>query len=475
MRRLVILLFLVGGCIGPVDAPVTQRQGAIGEPVNGFPSALERLGLMAINRARSDPETVAGPNSTSYPPRPPVIWSQVLNESSRFHANNLELADVTLMHTSPCTLNTNVATSGCAGDPSCACASAVPAMCASCAMVDATNTCGTAPFTRIGYFTSGSGVSATGEVAAAGYSDPMAVVDGWMDEAAGSDGHRMILTDQGTTANTMGYGHSTGANCWKTFDVGDSGNLKNAVIPKIPTAAVSPASGKAGAFTFYASWADPSLGSPSSLQVVIDGACTPLARELGTDTLNATYKVTATLAAGCHNYWISGTDAAGTAVTYPTTGSFNVSVGSVACSADYMTTATGSCLGDGGVTTGGSGTGGSGAPAGGASGSGSGGTGQSSGAGGQTGSGANAGGGRTGGGAGAGDTVGSSGNGGAGGDSVAGGCTCDVGKNDLPSVGAGLMLLALWLVSRRRAAGAARGSATRTTHGPGADRGATLS
>ena len=67
-----------------------------------------------------------------------------------------------------------------------------------------------------------------------------------MDEAAGSDGHRKILTDQGTTANTMGYGHASGANCWKTFDVGDSGNLKNATIPKIPTAAVSPASGAAG-------------------------------------------------------------------------------------------------------------------------------------------------------------------------------------------------------------------------------------
>ena len=83
--------------------------------------------------------------------------------------------------------------------------------------VAATNTCGTDPFVRIGYFTSGSGVSASGEVAAAGYGDPIAVVDGWMDEAAGSDGHRKILTDQGTTANTMGYGHATGANCWKTL------------------------------------------------------------------------------------------------------------------------------------------------------------------------------------------------------------------------------------------------------------------
>jgi hypothetical protein len=54
--------------------------------MNGFPSALERLGLMAINRARSDPQTVKGASSASYPARPPVIWSLVLNQSARFWA-----------------------------------------------------------------------------------------------------------------------------------------------------------------------------------------------------------------------------------------------------------------------------------------------------------------------------------------------------------------------------------------------------
>ncbi|HEY5089443.1 MAG TPA: CAP domain-containing protein, partial [Polyangia bacterium] len=285
------------GCIGSPGEAVTERQSAVGEPANGFPSALERLGLMAINRARSDPQTVKGAKSTSYPARPPVIWSAVLNQSARFHAISLELSNVTLMHPSPCTLNTNVATSGCTGDPSCACASAVPATCASCAAAGGSTTCGTDPFVRIGYFTSGSGVSANGEVAAAGYANPMAVVDGWMDEDAGSDGHRKNLTDQGISSNTMGYGHSSGANCWSTFDVSDSGKLTSATIPKIPTAAVSPASGAAGTFTFYATWADPTLGAPSSLNVVIDGVCTALTREIGTDTLNATYKGTAPLTA----------------------------------------------------------------------------------------------------------------------------------------------------------------------------------
>jgi hypothetical protein len=190
-----------------------------------------------------------------------------------------------------------------------------------------------------------------------------------MDEPASSDGHRKILTDQGTSANTMGYGHAAGKNCFSSFDVGDSGTMKNAVIPKIPTAAVSPFSGPAGAFTFYATWADPAMGAPASLNVVVDGMCTVMARELGTDTLNATYKATATLAAGCHNYYVVAMDAGGAAVTYPTTGALTVSVGNVACDADYLPQAPPStCNGGGGA--GGAGSGGAPAGSGGTSGSG---------------------------------------------------------------------------------------------------------
>ena len=468
MRRLLASFLLVTGCLAQGSDPVSERRAAVGEPANGFPSALERLGLMAINRARSDPETVAGPQSTSYPARPPVIWSAVLNQSARFHSISLETSDVTLMHPSPCTLNTDVATSGCTGNPSCACASPVPTACASCANIPSTTTCGTDPFVRIGYFTSGSGVSATGEVAAAGYGDPIAVVDGWMDEAAGSDGHRKILTDQGTTANTMGYGHASGANCYKTFDVGDSGNLKNATIPKIPTAAVSPASGNAGTFTFYSTWADPSLGAPASIDVVVDGACTALSRELGTDTLNATYKGTTTLAAGCHNYFVLARDASGAAVTYPTTGAITIAVGSSTCSADYLATApAASCAGDGGVVagtggsgtgtggaggktgTGGNGTGGKttsgtgGAATGGATGTGGAATGGATGTGGAATGGATGAG--TGGAPGAGGATGTGGTKG----SDSGGCSCDVGPNNLSSTAAGLLLLALLFLIRR--------------------------
>ncbi len=486
MRRLVLSLVLAAGCLSPASEPVTQVQGAIGEPTNGFPSALERLGLMAINRARSDPETVKGAQSASYPARPPVIWSLALNQSARFHSVSLETSDVTLMHPSPCTLNTDVASSGCTGDPSCACASPVPSSCASCATVASTATCGTDPFVRIGYFTSGSGISATGEVAAAGYGDPIAVVNGWMDEASSSDGHRKILTDQGTSANTMGYGHASGSNCYKTFDVGDSGNLKNATIPKMPTAAVTPTSGNAGTFTFYATWNDTSLGTPGSINVVLDGTCTAMSLELGTDKLNATYKATATLAAGCHTYWILARDASGGRVTYPTTGAYNIPVGSGTTCSDYVATApAGSCdSGGGGGTTGAGGTPATGGATGaggaaGASGSGTGGTTITGTGGAITGSGGASSGGTTGtagagsggttgtggatgtGGTGTGGTTGTAGitgsggslTGGSGGatDKVtgSGGCTCGVATPDLPSAAAGLLLLALLALARR--------------------------
>jgi hypothetical protein len=333
--RIICLLLLVAGCGAPEGQSVGEIAQAIGEPNGTFPSAAERLGLMAINRARSDPATVKGAQSAMYPARPPVQWSYAFNRSARFHATNLELGNVTLMHTSPCTLNTNVAMANCSGDPACACMTPVPQMCAKCANVQAINNCGTDTFTRIGYFTANTGDSASGEVAAAGYGDPLAVVDGWMDEAAGADGHRRNLTDQGITSNVMGYGHAAGQNCWSTFDVSDSGNEGGLQAVKIPTAAVSPSAGNAGSHVFYATWADPALGTPASINVVVDGVCTAMTRELGTDKLNATYKATVNVAAGCHNYWILARDANNGRVTYPTTGAVTISVGQ-ACAMDYL-------------------------------------------------------------------------------------------------------------------------------------------
>src|SRR4051794_27019863 len=100
MRVLALSVLFLSACSGG-EPPVGELQQAVGEPMNGYPSPDERLGLMALNRARSDPATVKGANSTVYPARPPVAWSYELSRSSRFHAMNLQLTTTTLMHTSP--------------------------------------------------------------------------------------------------------------------------------------------------------------------------------------------------------------------------------------------------------------------------------------------------------------------------------------------------------------------------------------
>jgi len=172
---------------------------------------------MAANRARSDPSTVKGSMSTIYPATAPLVFHKDLARSSRFHATNLETGKAPLMHPSPCTLKTDVGTSGCDGNPSCACTTG--ATCNSC------GTCadGTDPFVRIKYFYTPGG---SGEVAAAGYQDPWGVMDGWVDEAAGADGHRMIV--DGASYGLVGFGHAGGTSgaCWSTFDVGDFASAK---------------------------------------------------------------------------------------------------------------------------------------------------------------------------------------------------------------------------------------------------------
>ena len=331
MRIFSLLLLAAAGC-GVVEPGVGELVQAVGEPQNGFPSPEERLGIMAINRGRSDPATIKGAKSAMYPARPPVIWSYELSRSSRFHATNLQLSKATLMHTSPCPLNANIASANCNGAPACACASAVPQQCANCANAAAINNCGTDTFTRIRYFSN----IATGEVAAAGYNDVIAVVDGWMDEAAGADGHRRNLTDQGITSNMMGFGHAGGGGCWSSFDVSDSGNQGGLAIPEIPTAAVSPAHPGGGTARFYATWADPVSGAPQSLWVVVDGKCSPMQQEIGSPTLNSTWYADVNVAAGCHTYWVLGRDGRSARSTYPTTGAIYLPVGGAACPSDYI-------------------------------------------------------------------------------------------------------------------------------------------
>jgi MYXO-CTERM domain-containing protein len=349
MRRTLWIGFALAAACG-APPPGTPLEQAVGEPMNGFPNPEERLTIEMVNRGRSDPSVVKGAQSAIYPARPPVVWSYDFNRSSRFHAVNLVKTGVILMHTSPCTLNANVATANCDGTPACACAMAVPMMCQGCKSGQpAVNMCGTDTFTRVGYFTAaGAGESARGEVGAAGGIDAVGAVNLWLDEAAGSDGHRQILLDQNAVQNTMGFGFSSGSPCFSNYYFGDTGILNGLVVPRIPTAAVSPVRGAAGTFRVYATWADQG-GAPATIAAVVDGTCVSMTHELGVPTLNSTWYADANLAAGCHNYWILARDAQMNRLSYPTNGALTISVGGVACASDYLAQAPGASCEMGGA------------------------------------------------------------------------------------------------------------------------------
>ena len=317
---------------------------------NGFPSPWERAEFMAANRARSDPSTVKGPQSTVYPALAPLVLEYNLERSARFHATTLETGMAPLMHPSPCTLNTDVGTSGCDGKPACACTTGTT--CNNC------NTCsaGTDPFTRIGYFYAPGG---RGEIAAAGYGDPWSVMEGWVNEPAGADGHRTIV--DGAPYGLAGFGSAGGAMgaCWSAFDVGDFATATSAP-PKIASAAPKPFGGAAGTFRVYATWNDPAAGAPMSLRAVVDGKCgAMMTKELGDPKLNATYYEDVPLTDGCHTVFILGHDAGGTRLTYPTTTAFTIAVGGGAC-AEEMPQPGADCEAMTGVDAGGSPTDGGG-------------------------------------------------------------------------------------------------------------------
>ena len=244
-----------------------------------------------------------------------------------------------------------------------------------------------------------------GEVAAAGYGDPWGVMDGWVDEAAGSDGHRAIV--DGAAYTTAGFGHAGGTKgaCWNTFDVGDFSGAKP-TLANIASAAPKPISGPAGTFRVYATWQDKTGGAPKDLSAVVDGTCTAMTRELGTDTLNATYYADVPLTAGCHAVFVAGHTAAGVAALYPTTKAFTINVASAANCADEVaqpastcagTTGTGSDGGSSSVDGGASSDGGTGAAGGGGTGAAGGGGSGSAGGNGTAGGSGSAGGGGTGG------------------------------------------------------------------------------
>ncbi len=283
-----------------------------GESINGFPNWSERVILEWMNRARVDPKTelagcgTACGDAACYKATGPLVWSEPLNHSARFHSDEMARQGY-FAHNSACAIVTNIDALypvACDASASCACTAGSPSVWTE----------------RIALF----GAGATGEIIA-GTGDPNRAFYLWLYEPSdancgfGANGHRwLILNSQG------GVGVGATANAVGDFSVGDAPY-------KIPSAAHYPK--QAATVALWANWYD--TAAPKSANAVVDGKCTTMSLQRGTPQNGAWSASAAGVGSGCHRYYFSFVDASGVEFTYPTTGSLGI--GDASCD-DWNTT-----------------------------------------------------------------------------------------------------------------------------------------
>ncbi|MBN2497035.1 MAG: hypothetical protein JXR96_20755 [Deltaproteobacteria bacterium] len=328
LRMLCALLALTaGGCLAPAGEEWAQLvQAENGVPQDGFPNYQERLMLLAINRARSEPNSLAhgtsgscgGDGSTPFAPSTPLVYDLDGSRAARFHCIHCQMNGGGLSHASYCTLEHDVATSGCDGAAACSCEPGSEHF--SCTVNGGH---GTDPFTRCALF----GYDANGEVGALGYGDGWGAVEGWVTECPDYEGHRRILLDADQFHSRIGLGYTGGQVCeYAKLYFGDTG-AGQASIPLMPSGSHRPEDSEQP--TFYVHLHDPG-GEPESLHVVVDGTCHAMQLDAGEDA-RGTYRAAVDIGPGCHLYTFLARDSAGARHVYPAAGA----LGAGDCSADY--------------------------------------------------------------------------------------------------------------------------------------------
>lgn len=325
------------------EPPATgeSRQSLVGVPQNSYPNYDERLQLVAQNRARSDPNSVAAGTaaacSTVLPVQPPLDYHYDISQAARFHSQFLMLNDCPLDHYSFCTLRADIEATACDGAAACACNGGECWPSPACDGND--NGCANSPGSRMSLFGYSGGT--WGENGAAGYADSWDAVEGWVTECPPpidpTEGHRLNVMS--SSFNVVGTGSiEAPGGCWSGFFFSDYGSVGALAIPRIPSGVHRPEIGSSSTtFSFYANWYDPG-GDPQSIDVVIDGVCHPMAVEIGTDVGNRTYLYQGTLPDGCREYYVVARDFGAARVTYPEVGSLLIEVGGGSCPDDYAGT-----------------------------------------------------------------------------------------------------------------------------------------
>lgn len=280
----VLALSSVGCGIEARDAPTNEeRQFALGTPVDGFPSVLERQVLYLTNRSRTEPELFNADDP--YPPSPPLRWDLDLSRAARFHAQHIEAEDCWCEdHSSCCELE------AVGDDVQCS--------------APATGCGGTDAATRVAFFSP----SYRGENMARGHTNAEAVVEGW----TRSPGHWANMN--APSFRLLGVGYDSGA--W----VQDFGSGPN------PPVAADGIHVTRGALTHFGiTYYQPGSGGPQEILAVVGGACHPLDNTSGTPEHGA-FEVGLPLEAGCHRYYFYVRDGNGNDFTYPSVGSLGVGV-----------------------------------------------------------------------------------------------------------------------------------------------------
>jgi hypothetical protein len=284
----------------------SQSVAGYGDTVAGYPAYKERAALVLTNACRMAPAgfrdkyvgnyTILLPQN--YPAVRPLYWNLQLNKSSRAYAvdiaNNCGLQATHMSCDGKTTFDQRI---------------------------------------RSYYIPPGW----IGENAATGYADPLQTIGQWLMDGnppavdkSGSDGHRKNIMD--TNFREVGVGYAHGTKQWYDFWVEDFGAGTTAFKNKIAGAAHF--FFKQDSVTFWANFYDSAGLAPRETSLYVNGQKYGMTLHLGT-AARGTYQAKLAAGTACRNYYVSFTDANGSAFRYPENGVL-VTNGEGGCTTEYL-------------------------------------------------------------------------------------------------------------------------------------------
>ncbi|MFN7132147.1 MAG: CAP domain-containing protein, partial [Myxococcales bacterium] len=291
--RLLLVVTALAACGTPpgdgAEAEVGTRADALGEPAVNYPNYGERAFHYLTNRARLAPTDadVCG-KGFAVPVTQPLEYNLALNQVARYHSRQMQRSGC-FQHAScgiPLGRGLNTCASARPPEQGGGCTTANESYCAT----DKGNACpqdsrlGT--FYRFGLF--GYTGSSKGENIAKGYSDERGAFCAFFlegPEPAIPDGEEHGHFESIVNGTYNEVGHGVVARVY-TQDFGGRSGIKPSIIPSASHWRRQVGSANV---TFGAIWKH--AAAPQAIDVVVEGACSPLSLEAGTPALGA-YEVT---------------------------------------------------------------------------------------------------------------------------------------------------------------------------------------